>query len=97
MNAGAATWMTPMAVPNSVSTASTTRIPGASSGPSQPTLCGSPRQRREACVTLNASAPPALHRRRHEHRAAGDVSATMPATSTGALITDTSNTIETSA
>ena len=67
MNAGAATWMIPTAAPNSVSTASVTRIPGASSGPSQPTACGSPRQRREAWVTLNAGAPPALTAARHQH------------------------------
>ena len=97
MNAGAATWMIPTAAPNSVSTASVTRIPGASSGPSQPTECGSPRQRREACVTLNAAAPPALTAAATSTAAAGETSAMIAAARTGALITDTSNTIETSA
>ena len=76
MNAGAATWITPTATPNSVSTASVTRIPGASSGPSQPTACGSPCQRREAWVTLKASAPPALRTSATSTAAAGEASVT---------------------
>ena len=74
-----------------------TRIPGASSGPSQPTSCGAPRQRREARVRLKASAPPTLTAAATITAAAGETSAMIARAIAGALITDTSKTIETSA
>ena len=58
-NAGTATCTIPTAVPKAASTPKTVRIPAAPSGPSQPTSWGSPRQRREPGVGVNASAPPA--------------------------------------
>ena len=77
MNAGAATWIIPTARRTASAPRSVTRMPGASSGPSQPTACGSPCQRREAWVRLNASAPPALDRRATSTAAAGETTATI--------------------
>ena len=80
-----------------MSTTTTTRIPRDSSGPSQPTSCGSPRQRREAPVRLKPTAATAHAPPPTSTATVGDVSATIAATSAGAPITDTSNTIEISA
>jgi hypothetical protein len=82
-------------VPNAPSTRNTVRIPGAASGPSQPTSCGSPRHDREAAVTENARAPPVATVAPVTTAAAGEASATIAAASAGAVITDISKTIET--
>ena len=73
------------------------RMPAAVSGPSKPTSCSAPRHSCDARVAANASAPPTAQPADASTAALGEATAATPATTTGAVITDTSNTIATSA
>src|SRR6478609_11640515 len=96
-NAGTATCTIPTAVPNATSAPNTVRMPGAPSGPSQPTSCGVPRHARDGPVAVNASADPTLSPPATTTATVGDHSAAIPAASAGAVTTATSNTTATSA
>ena len=82
-------------MPKAASTPNTVRIPGAPSGPSQPTSCGTPRQRRDADVIVNATDAPAPSAAAASTATCGEETATIAATSAGAVTTATSKTIET--
>ena len=80
-----------------MSTTNRVRTPLACSGPSGPTACGTPRQRREAAVIEKPSPPIPPMAAAVRTAAAGDATAAISATSTGAVTTETSKTIVTSA
>ncbi len=84
-------------MPNATSAPNTVRMPGAPSGPSQPTSCGVPRHARDGPVAVNASADPTLSPPATTTATVGDHSAAIPAASAGAVTTATSNTTATSA
>ena len=84
-------------MPNVTSTPHTVRMPGAASGPSQPTSCRVPRQRRDAGVSENASAALDPSAAAISTATVGDATATISATIAGAVTTAISNAIATSA
>src|SRR4051812_1525718 len=96
-NAGTATCTIPTAVPNTASTANTVRMPGAPSGPSQPTSCGVPRHARDAAVVVKPTAHDTPSAAPASTATDGEATATIPATTAGAVTTATSKTIATSA
>ena len=82
-------------MPKATSTPNTVRIPAAPRGPSHPTSCGVPRQRREAGVVVNATEAPAPSAAAASTATWGELTATIAATSAGAVTTATSKTIDT--
>jgi len=82
-------------VPKATSTPNTVRIPPAPSGPSHPTSCGVPRQRREPGVVVKATEAPAPSAAATSTATCGELTATIAATSAGAVTTATSKTIDT--
>jgi len=94
-NAGTATRTTPIPAPNATRAPQMVRIPGATSGPSHPTSCRTPRQRRDAGVSVNAIAALVPSVAATTTATVGDVTATSTATSAGALTIAISNAIAT--
>ena len=100
MKAGTATWSTPIAAPKSVERAERrSRMPGdlERPEPADVVALAAPARARRA-VRLNATAALQQARRATSTAAAGDATATIAARRSPArVMTDTSNTIETSA